>query len=358
MILKHGTALTTRRHSVFNGPATANYDVDVGPILVSDWYHTGSFAEEGLQDAALDAFGPGPGPDATLINGTNGLSSGNFSVVQFQPGKTHRLRFTNAAVEMPIRVSIDSHQMQVIAADFVPINPVWTDSIVLAIGQRYDVLVRAEQSVGNYWMRAGAEVACGAFPVPPAQSIVRYQGAPATNPTTSSTVTSSGCNDPGILVPVVPNDAGNVEEFKSQVKDFNVSFNSVGATTNGQNVVVWSINSMGIDVDWDRPTLQYVQEGNNSYPTNASIIELPKANVWTYWILQDILPGQPGHPIHLHGHDFSILGSGNGTFDVNKDAANLQYRNPLRRDTANLPGSGWLVIAFPTDNPGACESSF
>ena len=31
----------------------------------------------------------------------------------------------------------------------------------------------------------------------------------------------------------------------------------------------------------------------------------------------------------------------------------LNFENPTRRDVAMLPGSGWTVIAFETDNPGA-----
>ena len=42
-----------------------------------------------------------------------------------------------------------------------------------------------------------------------------------------------------------------------------------------------------------------------------------------------------------------------GQFNVSSDPANLVYNNPTRRDTALLPGGGWLAIAFPTDNPGA-----
>jgi hypothetical protein len=31
----------------------------------------------------------------------------------------------------------------------------------------------------------------------------------------------------------------------------------------------------------------------------------------------------------------------------------LNFDNPPRRDTATLPASGWLVLAFPANNPGA-----
>lgn len=57
------------------------------------------------------------------------------------------------------------------------------------------------------------------------------------------------------------------------------------------------------------------------------------------------------HPIHLHGHDFFVLAQAQGTFDTNTSPLNLN--NPLRRDTASLPGGGYLVIAFKTDNPGS-----
>lgn len=56
------------------------------------------------------------------------------------------------------------------------------------------------------------------------------------------------------------------------------------------------------------------------------------------------------HPIHLHGHDFFILAAEeSATFD---SSVTLNLNNPPRRDVANLPASGYLVIAFKTDNPG------
>ena len=295
-------------------------------------------------------------PDTILINGTNGLNGGSFLTVDLVPGKSHRLRLINTAVEDPIRVSIDNHQMQVITSDFVPIEPIFADSVVLAIGMRYDVIIFANQTIGNYWLRAEAETGCSSPPQQPAQGIVRYAGASNSEPTTSSTVTSSGCTDPGILSPIVPNKAGSEGEFKAQARDLNVSLSTPGPTTNNQNVVLWRVSESNIDVQWDDPMLQYVREGNTTYPSTENIIELPNAGVWTYWIVQDTSAGQPWHPIHLHGHDFYILGSGNGTFDASTHLEELKFDNPTRRDSANLPAAGWIAIAFPTDNPGACAS--
>jgi len=57
--------------------------------------------------------------------------------------------------------------------------------------------------------------------------------------------------------------------------------------------------------------------------------------------------------MHLHGHDFAILGSGTGTFDAASDTGSLNFKDPMRRDVVQLIGQGWTVIAFKTDNPGA-----
>jgi len=61
----------------------------------------------------------------------------------------------------------------------------------------------------------------------------------------------------------------------------------------------------------------------------------------------------------MHGHDYMLLGTGNGTFNASKDFSSLQLNNPPRRDVITLPKSdtgeptgGWAVIGFALDNPG------
>ena len=55
--------------------------------------------------------------------------------------------------------SIDNHTIQVIGADFVPINPYKNTSVLVGIGQRYHVIVEASDPLhekggdGNYWIR-------------------------------------------------------------------------------------------------------------------------------------------------------------------------------------------------------------
>ena len=70
--------------------------------------------------------------------------------------------------------------------------------------------------------------------------------------------------------------------------------------------------------------------------------------------------------MHLHGHDFLLLAAGKGVF--NEDVLNsANLINPTRRDVVTMPvtpfnstpSGGYVVIAFPLDNPGVwVPSSF
>jgi len=128
-----------------------------------------------------------------------------------------------------------------------------------------------------------------------------------------------------------------------------------GVTANDQSLVLWSLNTTAMTIHWDTPTLQYLMEGNTSYPSSYDVIEIPNEGVWTYWIIQVAANSPPpAHPIHLHGHDFFVLGSASGaTFDAATDTASLNFANPPRRDTSTLPTAGWLALAFMANNPGA-----
>ena len=95
---------------------------------------------------------------STVAAGDNAKCTSNAGVskFKFQTGKTHRLRLINSGADGVQRFSIDQHTMTVIAYDFVPIEPYDTKVVTLGVGQRADVLVKA--NVGRprsaYWMRS------------------------------------------------------------------------------------------------------------------------------------------------------------------------------------------------------------
>lgn len=58
------------------------------------------------------------------------------------------------------------------------------------------------------------------------------------------------------------------------------------------------------------------------------------------------------HPIHVHGHNFYIVGTGFGNFDAAKDPTHYNLVDPPERNTVAVPVAGWAAIRINADNPG------
>lgn len=303
-----------------------------------------------LQSAAS---GP-PVLENGLINGTNTYTQDDGTVVgsryttSFTAGKRYRLRLVNAAADTHFKFAIDNHTLEVIASDFVPIQPYTTDALNIAIGQRYDVIVTANATADNYWLRAIAQTACSNNANPSnIKGIVRYDSASTADPTSTASHYASvdECVDEPMasLVPYVSVDASDLADVS---ENFAVA---VGATAGR---FWWSMGNSTFVNEWAYPSIQQVYEGNNTWSEKQNCYILPEANKWVYWIVQTNL-GVP-HPLHLHGHDFWVLGQGSGTYD--ESTAELSTVNVPRRDVVLLPASGWVAFAFITDNPGVSFS--
>jgi len=117
---------------VINGPSSANWDIDLGPVSLTDWWHTPAFIEYFIQRI----FGTAPGPaDNGLINGKNLFNGGGeYSVFTFVPGLKHRIRLINTSTDTAFKFWIDQHTMTVQAADFIAIEPYETEVLNIGIG--------------------------------------------------------------------------------------------------------------------------------------------------------------------------------------------------------------------------------
>ena len=64
---------------VFDGPTTANYDVDLGPLALTDWYYESTWA---LNWRALHGGAPPPSQNV-LVNGTmkSATGTGKYNVI-------------------------------------------------------------------------------------------------------------------------------------------------------------------------------------------------------------------------------------------------------------------------------------
>ncbi|KAK1980438.1 multicopper oxidase [Colletotrichum cereale] len=329
---------------VINGPATANYDEDLGVLFLNDWDH--QTVDELYYSAQAD--GP-PTLDNGLINGTNVYGdddstsqTGHRYNVTWKAGTSYRMRLVNAAVDTHWKFSIDNHTMQVIASDLVPITPYTTTVLNMGMGQRYDIIVTADQAstADNFWIRAIPQAACSDNESSDnIRGIISYTGTIAT-PTTTGYSYTDGCDDETAnLVPYIAKTVSAADWDELQTSS--VSKNTAG-------LFRWYLNSTSMVVDWAHPTLESVMDGTTTWETDDAIIELNEANKWVYFVVQTTL-GVP-HPMHLHGHDFFVMAQGSGAYS---SSVTLNTANPPRRDTAMLPASGYLVMAWETDNPGA-----
>jgi iron transport multicopper oxidase len=114
-----------------------------------------------------------------------------LSVVDVKPGKRYRFRLVSMSCDSYFTFSVDGHNMTVIEADGINTKPVVADSIRIYAGQRYSVVVHANMKHGSFWIRAeqhtGPDGGPGGFDGAINSAILRYDGSPKMDPTTSQT---------------------------------------------------------------------------------------------------------------------------------------------------------------------------
>jgi FtsP/CotA-like multicopper oxidase with cupredoxin domain len=155
---------------VIYGPTNKNADIDIGPVMLSDWYRNDYMTSIRELLRPVAEGGPiNPLTNSNLINGkmrfpcekTNlTCSTADYSVFKFTSGKNHLLRLMNIGSNAVQKFSIDNHTMQVIANDFMPVVPYNTSMIALGVGQRADVIVYGSGNPSDtFWLRSNI-IAC------------------------------------------------------------------------------------------------------------------------------------------------------------------------------------------------------
>ncbi|KAI1613469.1 multicopper oxidase-domain-containing protein [Exophiala viscosa] len=365
-----------------HGPSSASYDEPKMPLLLTDWGHNSAFEAiwtNNLTDPSI------------LLNGRGNVTRYNNKVhnetaiptpytITFDPStkgraKRYLLRIINVSFESTFVLSIDNHLLQIVGADFVPIHPYFNTSVLVGIGQRYHVIVTADPFAnpgnpipkdGNYWIRTW-RANCFFFPQGDdgyeRAGILRYDNTsnalPSTLPWSSNPYgnISTRCSDEtySSLKPIVPwtiGPAANAppdqvgESFAVQLQRspniFPLALFSVGAD-----------DFIPLQIDYSSPT--FLKLGYKGKWDDRAVV-IPENYTDTDWVYM-VIKGRKlysnstgAHPIHLHGHDFAILQQiENATYP---DRLDLKRDNPPRRDVVFLPDSGYVVIAFKTDNPG------
>lgn len=338
---------------IIYGPNQKNYDIDIGPVMLSDWYHPSYLT---LVEQTMAPNSPPVFSDNNLINGKMNFdcskvaqgdtskctNNAGISKFKFTTGKTHRLRLINSGSEGVQRFSIDGHNMTVIANDFVEVNPYSTQVVTLGIGQRADVLVTANagNSKSAFWIRSNI-TSCSLTNQPNAVAALYYDQADTTKQPASQ---AWNIPDPGTCA----NDDLAITTPMYKMTPPTPSSTNTFAVKLFQNATgntLWSFDGVSSRVDYNAPPLLMANAGNLTFPTEANIRNIG-TNSSVRIIVQNDTPA--AHPIHLHGYNMYVLSEGAGTWN----GAVVNADNPQRRDVQQVRANGYIVVQFDPDHAG------
>ncbi|KAJ3147436.1 laccase [Geranomyces michiganensis] len=306
------------------------YDVDDenSVIQLSDWYRQSS--KMILLPRYLSPGGSEPKPDSALINGRGGSVAP--TVFPVTSGKRYRYRIVNVSAMSSFIFSIDGHEFDVIEVDSIAHKATRASQLTIHAGQRYSVVVKAGQAVGNYWVRA---VMTNSVGTQNALAIMRYAGAPAVSPSGTGKAVSAPALTDDMLHPFFKHPILGNPKVKADIDvylDFDKRKNAAGVDT-------WFINGVEFmapdgSLLYDILTKGATTKADFPLHSNVQVITKPMAIVDIH-----IKGGQHGfrHPFHLHGHAFSVMTASND--------------NPVMRDVEAIGGKE-TVLRFIADNPG------
>ncbi|TEB23091.1 yellow laccase [Coprinellus micaceus] len=313
-------------------PHRNRYDVDNPDtvITLADWYHV-----------PAPSAGIVPTPDSTLINGKGRYAGGPvvpLTKIVVKRNKRYRFRLVSISCDPNYVFSIDSHTMTIIEVDGINVQPLTVDSIQIFAGQRYSFVLTTNQPVANYWIRANPNLGTRGFAGGLNSAILRYSGAPDADPTSTQTPNSN---------PLVE---ANLHPLSNAAAPGTPTLGAADVTLNLN--IVFDFQALKFRVNgaiFNEPSVPVLLQILSGASTAQDL--LPAGSVYVLPRNKVIEVSMPGgstgspHPIHLHGHAFSVVRSaGSSTYN---------FANPVRRDVVSIGNTGDNVtIRFKTDNPG------
>ncbi|GMN23861.1 hypothetical protein TIFTF001_000305 [Ficus carica] len=354
-------------------------------LVLGEWWK--SDVEAVINEALKSGLAPNVS-DAHTINGqpgpiSNCPSQGGFTL-PVQPGQTYMLRIVNAALNEELFFKIAGHQLTVVEVDAVYTKPFKTDTVVITPGQTTNVLLTADQNAGNYSFIASPFMdAPIAIDNKTAIATLQYSGTLASSRT--------------ILTAPPPQNATSIaRKFTNSLRSLNskkyparvplkidhsllftvgLGINPCKTCVNGSRVVAdinnvsfvmpntallqahfFNISGVFTDDFPGRPPVQFNYTGTrpiNLATTTGTRLYRLAYNSTVQLVLQDTgLIAPENHPIHLHGFNFFVVGTGLGNFNSNRDQNKFNLVDPIERNTVGVPSGGWTAIRFRADNPG------
>jgi len=266
--------------------------------------------------------------------------------------------------------------MVVVEADGNYVQPFTTDNIYIHSGESYSVLMTTNQDPNkNYWISVGVT---GRENTPQTLAILNYKNNPNTLLPTSPPPLTPQSDDQNLPkafshkilalkgTPQPPHDYNrrllllNTENLVDGYDRYSINNISLALPlTPYLGAIKYNISgafdqnpppdNFSADYDIFTPPLNpNAISGNGVYTfelNHVVDVVLQNANSLNEINVSDT------HPWHLHGHDFWVLGYGEGKFEEG-DERKFNLRNPPLRNTAVIFPYGWTALRFRADNPG------
>ncbi|CAI9113649.1 OLC1v1014288C1 [Oldenlandia corymbosa var. corymbosa] len=330
-------------------------------------------------------------------------------------GKTYLLRIINAALNDELFFAVANHTLTVVEIDATYTKPFTTEAIMITPGQTTNVLLTANQqqqqqqktasdSTGSMFVMAARPYLTSVFPFDNSTTIgfLHYKSTTKTEPSSSI--------QPPFPPYTLPKNLPAMEDTKFAT-DFADNLRSLASfqypckvpkTVDKKVITTISLNLQDCPVNENckgylnkrflasmnnqsfvRPSMSILESHYKNLksghlfsgfpekppnPFNYTGVDPVKENMNTEFgsklivvpfgtkleiVLQDTNFLNPeNHPIHIHGHNFFIVGRGFGNYDAEKDPLGYNLVDPPERNTVAVPVGGWAALRINADNPG------
>jgi len=281
-----------------------------------------------------------PGEENDTVPIQPNLTKLPLDVTAVRTKRRYRFRFINAISDGTFNCKIPGHKFTVIEMDGIYSEPVETDNLVISPGQRYSLIVATDQVEANYFVTCKHLENEG----PTGLSLMRYAGAPAQrnsseleqvnrilNVTLTEEVPSKPAELDWILDRLTPNQALNQTDFYQVPDRVDQEFYLDVEEVRIEQRNFYLING------------HLFKQPNTSYHEQLSqamnITDPPQVfEILQGEVIQIIFQNQRlfsvcfGHPWHLHGHSFHVVGSGPDKYDPVTDGGTIKENVRLRRN--------------------------
>ncbi|KAG0167903.1 hypothetical protein DFQ28_007326 [Apophysomyces sp. BC1034] len=372
------------------------YD-DERVLMLSEWWHQND--NERLEYYMGKRFNGVKAADSYLINGRTIYDPANekddcngFSSIDVQQGKVYRLRIIGSMTFASLGLSIAQHTMTIIEVDGNLVKPYQTSFLDIASGQRFSVLISADQAPESYYMNTAAYVT---DPSSNGKAVIRYvTGGDDSNDSNDNDDNDDnddnralGVSVPGIFgtsvkavsVPAPPDVPTTFSQWVfpqltpliDQGPDFGkppdrtIILSPIEQRVSPGNTTRWYINGHA-PPEWDEPLIEQLTRHQHPW-LNKTAIRLNRAGItdgydhtlqtypMNYGEVVDIVLHTAmlsdgtcaGHPWHTHGMVHYAIANGQGQYIHQRDKYIRTYPTPIPKDVTFVYG----LFPVPPNTP-------